>query len=524
MRFLLLLLSLLLAAECRPFKILMFTPRFAHSHTTYMGKIADALVEAGHDVTVFLPEISKNVRTNGTKLAKTITMPPADRVVKQFEGDAYFVDVWTASSTNPIVQQHLMSFVADTMAMQCEELVKQDEIFERFRRERFDLGIVEVFDMCGLGFFEAIGVKKTIVTSSTVLFDGMARALGVPSPPSFVPCSFSTSGESMTFFERLSNMFSLNFVGYMFHDRTKNLEQKYFQDKFGPEFPDFDELIARASIALVNSEPIIDFARPTLNKVIYIGGIGVPTPQPLNEFWTQVMDKREKVVLISFGSFAQSYVMPMKMKEALKEAMRRFPDVTFIWKYENEDDDIGRGVPNLVAKAWVPQADLLNHPNLKAFVTHAGMNSIIEASHRGVPLVTIPLFGEQLRNAKMTKKLGISVSVEKEKLFDSNALEGAIRSILNDETYQTTAKRVAKMIAKRPIPIKQSLVRHVEFAAEFGEMPTFDPMGRKLSWIAYFSLDIMAAVAVSLLSLGLTFLVIVVKIFQLVSSKKYKAE
>uniref|UniRef100_A0A1I8AL47 Glucuronosyltransferase n=1 Tax=Steinernema glaseri TaxID=37863 RepID=A0A1I8AL47_9BILA len=32
------------------YKILVYNPRFSHSHVGYAGKIADVLVEAGHDV------------------------------------------------------------------------------------------------------------------------------------------------------------------------------------------------------------------------------------------------------------------------------------------------------------------------------------------------------------------------------------------------------------------------------------------------------------------------------------------
>lgn len=37
----------------------------------------------------------------------------------------------------------------------------------------------------------------------------------------------------------------------------------------------------------------------------------------------------------------------------------RFKDVTFIWKYENPEDPIVKGVDNLVATKWSPQFDLI---------------------------------------------------------------------------------------------------------------------------------------------------------------------
>lgn len=59
------------------------------------------------------------------------------------------------------------------------------------------------------------------------------------------------------------------------------------------------------------------------------------------------------------------------------------PNVGFIWSlkpigtlfYEIEKMPI----PNLLLKKFVPQKALLSDPKLKAFITHCGANSVIEA-------------------------------------------------------------------------------------------------------------------------------------------------
>lgn len=38
---------------------------------------------------------------------------------------------------------------------------------------------------------------------------------------------------------------------------------------------------------------------------------------------------------------------------------RKFPGVTFIWKYERPEDEISDGIDNLVEATWLPQIDLL---------------------------------------------------------------------------------------------------------------------------------------------------------------------
>ena len=55
--------------------------------------------------------------------------------------------------------------------------------------------------------------------------------------------------------------------------------------------------------------------------------------------------------------------------------------------------------------AWVPQNDVLGHPAVKAFLSHAGINSIYEAAYHAVPIVSVPLIGDQVNNAVLVKTL-----------------------------------------------------------------------------------------------------------------------
>lgn len=70
------------------------------------------------------------------------------------------------------------------------------------------------------------------------------------------------------------------------------------------------------------------------------------------------MSRRPHNILICFGSVAKTFLMPAAMKKSVVGLARRFPSVTFIWKYEKEDD-VGKGVHNLVKSKWMPQNDLL---------------------------------------------------------------------------------------------------------------------------------------------------------------------
>ena len=65
------------------------------------------------------------------------------------------------------------------------------------------------------------------------------------------------------------------------------------------------------------------------------------------------------VILISFGTVTKSVNMPLEIKKIFLNTFKRFSDITFLWKYEKDEDKIAEGYANVVTEKWVPQNDLL---------------------------------------------------------------------------------------------------------------------------------------------------------------------
>ena len=152
--------------------------------------------------------------------------------------------------------------------------------------------------------------------------------------------------------------------------------------------------MTNASFILINTNPFLDIPTPKSPKMIEVSGIGIPKPQPVNKEFNEILNRRSKNILISFGSVAKSIYMDNEMKSEILKTIKKFPDITFIWKYETPEDGHGSGVDNLVLSKWVPQNDLLNDERLTLFITHGGMGSITEVAFSNVPALAIPIFGE----------------------------------------------------------------------------------------------------------------------------------
>lgn len=59
--------------------------------------------------------------------------------------------------------------------------------------------------------------------------------------------------------------------------------EELFYERFGPSFPSLEEISSHSAYTLLNSEPLIDYAVPTLSRVVNIGGIGARKPSPVNK-------------------------------------------------------------------------------------------------------------------------------------------------------------------------------------------------------------------------------------------------
>lgn len=63
-------LLLLILDHLYGYKILVYNPRLAGSHTMFSGKIADILAEAGHDVAVYQPIFDEKMTKSGSNNKK----------------------------------------------------------------------------------------------------------------------------------------------------------------------------------------------------------------------------------------------------------------------------------------------------------------------------------------------------------------------------------------------------------------------------------------------------------------------
>ncbi|CEF68599.1 UDP-glucuronosyl/UDP-glucosyltransferase family-containing protein [Strongyloides ratti] len=484
-------LSLLVINYGDSYKILSVVPHFGGSHVKFMGKVADILVRGGHEVTALMIPLEPDLKMVGTKLAKIINIEKNNETMKLVEQFFKSKNVWESGIKDIINARSLVKNFVLSSKTNCRGVITNSSLIEYLKNEKFDLAITQHIDFCAFGLFKLLDIPAHVSLFAGGLMPSHFKRFGLTFPLAQLPdITLGVNDKEMTFFNRLKNIFSFMMLEMYSNNMMSGIEE-VFNEEFGDGYVDIKQQLRDATFHISNSDPFVDLAYPTLSKIVQIGGFSIPKPNALNKEWDSLLSKRKKNVLISFGSIAKSVLMPKEYKEGLIETIKQFPDITFIWKYENPEDGFAKDIENVYLNKWVPQTDLLNDPRLSVFITHGGLNSLSESAHYGMPLIVIPLFADQPRNAKIIEKLGFGKILEKHNLKSPEIIKKTIEDMLEDNNiYRETAKNIKEMIKNRPYNQTDIFIKHIEFAAKFKKLPNLNMEGHQISIFQYALLDV----------------------------------
>ncbi|KAF8363941.1 hypothetical protein PRIPAC_90864 [Pristionchus pacificus] len=217
-----------------------------------------------------------------------------------------------------------------------------------------------------------------------------------------------------------------------------------------------------ARFLIANVHPDIEFPVPVTSKVTYIGGLAMSNEtKELEEPYASIIEKAEKVVLVSFGTVAEPKDMPLAWKRAFVQLFESNPSIHFIWRM----DDAVEVPKNVLKRLWHPQNDILSHPKVAAFITHAGYNSLGESIASGTPLVTVPLFGDQMRNSRLVVHRGFGIRIEKDRL-SFETLNVALHQVLQDPSFSASAAALNRIVFSSPVRAGDALRHAINFALE----------------------------------------------------------
>lgn len=359
---------------------------------------------------------------------------------------------------------------------------------------KFDLIISEQFyQESWLAF--AHKYKTPIVTISTFGYnEHMDKIMGLRTQPSFVPQLYTEYSHQMTYCERFWNTWAYtldSIIRYVYYLPEQNKQiKKYLAhlDKPDDPLPSVYELENQVSITLANTHEVFD-PRPLMPGQINVAGINIkkrdaPLPPDIQKFLDEATDG---VIYFSWGSVLQSSRAPKERIKIIIDALGNVKQ-RVLWKYEKEVFD-GNLPPNIMIQKWMPQKEILAHPNCILFISHGGLFGSLEGLYNGVPMLYTPFFGDQARNAKRAMRAGYAQALLFNDMNETN-FRDVLLEMLSNKKYRENAKLKSLIFQDNIVDPLDKALYWIEYVIRHKGAKHLNSNARNLNYFQYYAFDV----------------------------------
>lgn len=147
--------------------------------------------------------------------------------------------------------------------------------------------------------------------------------------------------------------------------------------------------------------------------------------------------EEEKLIYISMGTVFNQQV---DFYYICFEAFKNFPANIILSVGKHIDINQLKNIPsNFKVYNYVPQLEVLKQANL--FITHGGMNSSSESLYFGVPMIVIPVMGDQPIVAQRIEDLKVGIQLNLKNLTPMT-LHNAVMEVLSNDVYLENSHKI----------------------------------------------------------------------------------
>ncbi|XP_077999412.1 UDP-glucuronosyltransferase 2C1-like [Glandiceps talaboti] len=462
-------------------KILMI-PSNGYSHCTDMAIVAEALIKHGHYVNMLISSAHPCTFHSDRKF--DVTTIKVEMEMEYFEETQ--LTIITEGMVNPF-NFTAMSYGMRLIVDLCEQTIQYGgDTFSTLRRQKYDLAIIDEASFCGVLETKVLNLPFITISTMNVVVDLFSHS---PMPPSYVQSTFMYPvPDRMTFFQRVMNTI-MSAVGplmlkEMLFGGFQTLNVRY---NIAPDTT-FNDMYVDTEIILSNRDNTFEFARPTMPHVIPYGSITTKPASPLPSDLENFMQSAENgVAVVCFGTWVTQLRGGVlgKFPEIIASALSRLP-LKVIWKFKGyRPSNVGE---NTLLMDWIPQNDLLGHPKTRVFITHGGIMSVYESIYHGIPMVNVPIFGDQLGNAVRIETKGMGPVINFIDLTVDN-LYDAVMEVLDNPKYKDTMMRYSEIYQDKPMNATETISYWVDYVLKHGGKHLHS-QAENLSTIEYYLLDV----------------------------------
>ncbi|KAH8248193.1 hypothetical protein KR038_004378, partial [Drosophila bunnanda] len=459
-------------------RILVIAPFESHSQCLLMTPYIRALVDRGHQLTVI--HAFQHCQHSSISNVTYIRITDNHNVYSEFE--EFLLQTLTANKWRE------MNSITRIMINASLNVLKNFEVRRLVQSNAtFDLVVVEP-SFTDVLFGLAAQFNAPLIGLSTCGADWNLNSLVGQSSSMIVEPLMPMGVRSVeNLWDRMYNWYYTTeewlLMQLVFLPKLKQVHDHFF----GHLEQDFLEIRHGFALMLLNSHFSLFRARLSVPGIVEVAGFHIPKKDPkLPKDLQRFIDEAEHgVIYFALGVELQSRDLPKETQKMFLETFRLLPQ-RVIWKFEGEPPC--EVADNIYLAELLPQQAILAHPNLKVFISHGGILSIIEAAYYGKPVLGMPVFFDQFKNIKVLREDGAALQVSINSVTGKDFKE-ALERLINVPSYGENSLAISKRFRDQPMHPMDVAIYWSEYIIRYRGANHMRVRPSHIRLIEYYSVD-----------------------------------
>ncbi|NWU89580.1 UD11 glucuronosyltransferase, partial [Upupa epops] len=236
-----------------------------------MREVLDILKQKGHEIVVVAPETRLRITPTKNYVMKIYPVPFTQQELEEaFESFLKLTLEEGSFMERYQNQQKGMKRLSDLAITTCAHLLYNKELMKYLQESKFDAVFTDPVVPCGQILADHLSVPS-VFFSRGVPCGIEFEATQCPNPPSYVPRGFTQHSDHMDFLQRVKNLvfdISNYFLCDVFYEPYEKLASEFLKRDVT-----VTDLLRQASIWLMRLDFVLDYPRPLMPNMFFVGGI-----------------------------------------------------------------------------------------------------------------------------------------------------------------------------------------------------------------------------------------------------------
>jgi UDP-N-acetylglucosamine:LPS N-acetylglucosamine transferase len=453
-------------------KILVLSPQVG-SHLLQANSVAEGLLAKGYDVYIIIDNRARLPADIINPMVRQIQYDTGHVPCFQTPNFQKYLDKDSDEDANVFEKISVKMTWFDLFYEECNKIIHNDDLYKRLLYERFDFVVTDGALRC----LSIIPHRMSVPFASFMAFI-----------PLHIPASLQgpmlIRGPWDDYISDTDNVFTktIRIFGIMYHS--------LFMGGVGNYSASFiSDLQKQSQLWLYDNSRIYDTTIPVSPNVIHVGGLNTRKPGPIKDKkLKQFLDSAANgFILVSFGSITKR--VTEKLAEVFLATFKATP-YRIVWQFNKLKLKPGQVLPsNVMALNWIPQNDVLGHENIKLFITHCGNSGQHEALYNAVPMLGIPVFGDQLHNARRMEKRWFGVFIRPAELTKQKLLD-AIKQVITDSSFSENIAVASRILRDSPMSPRETAAYWIDHVIKHGADHLMSRTNQ-MSWFEILMIDVL---------------------------------